>query len=125
MARTLPTLTVLLLSLLPGAAAVHAHHAGSMFDSDKTVTLQGTVREFQFTNPHCWIQLQVPGSSGTVEWSIEMGAPMHLMRSGWKRNTLKSGDKVTVVAHPLRDGGKGGQFVSLTDAAGKTLGAAP
>lgn len=111
------------LGLVAGARVGEAHHSFAMFDADKNVTLSGTVREFQFTNPHCWIQLMVPKRDNTesVEWSIEMSAPAHLVRSGWSRNTVKAGDKITVVIHPLKDGTQGGSFVSATDESGNAL----
>jgi hypothetical protein len=98
-----------------------AHHSGAMFDDDKSVTLSGTIKSFQWTNPHCWIQLLVPGDSGSVEWSVEMGSPSVLFRAGWKPGTLKTGEKITVVIHPMRDGTPGGLFVSAADADGKAF----
>jgi Family of unknown function (DUF6152) len=102
---------------------VSAHHSAAMFDHQKQVTLSGTVKTFQFTNPHCWIQLLVSDAGGTVEWSIEMSSPAHLIRSGWNRNTLRPGDKITVVIHPVREGSNGGSYVSATGADGKAIGA--
>jgi hypothetical protein len=107
------------------ALPVRAHHSVSMFDSEKSVTLSGTVREFQFTNPHCFIQLMVPSEGGMVEWSVELASPAHLIRSGWKRNTLKAGDKITVIIRPARAGGNGGLFLSATGEDGKPIGVAP
>jgi hypothetical protein len=95
-----------------GVAPATPHHSFALFDSDKSVTLTGTVREFQFNNPHCFIQLMVPQGDVTAEWSIGMAAPAHLVRSGWKRSTLKQGEKITVVVHPLREGTLGGSHVS-------------
>jgi len=96
------------------AAPASAHHSFAMFDNQKSVTLEGTVKEFQWTNPHSWIQLIVTDSSGKpVEWSIEGGSPNGLSRSGWKRTSLKSGDKAVVVVHPLKDGTNGGSLVSV------------
>jgi hypothetical protein len=102
-----------------------AHHSNSMFDHDTTVTLTGTVKDFQFTNPHCWIQLLVKTDGDPVEWSIEMGAPAHLLRSGWKPHTLRPGDKITVIINPLRDGGKGGNYVSVGGPGGNPIGQKP
>jgi hypothetical protein len=96
-----------------------------MFDLKKSITLSGTVKEFQWTNPHCWIQLWVPTEEHQVEWSIEMGAPIDLFRNGWKPRTLKPGDKVTVIIHPMRDGSNGGLFVSATASNGAPLGEQP
>jgi hypothetical protein len=104
------------------AASAEAHHAGAMFDATKSVTLAGTVREFQWTSPHCFIQLMETTPAGLVEWSIEMGAPVQLTRLGWKKTTLKPGDKATITVHPLQDGGKGGLFVSGMDGGGQRLG---
>jgi hypothetical protein len=105
-----------LLTLLAFGVAVpaEAHHSGAMFDSGKSVTVTGTVREFQWTNPHCFIQLVETTSSGPAEWSVEMAAPLELARIGWKRTTLSVGDKLTVVMHPMHDGSRGGRFVSAT-----------
>jgi hypothetical protein len=115
--------SVLLMAVLLGALPATAHHAGAMFDRQKSITLSGTVRMFQWTNPHCWIELLVPGGNGDVEWSIEMGPPIDLFRNGWKPGTLKEGDKITVVAHPMRDTSmKVGLFVSATSSDGKLLG---
>ncbi|MGH8240430.1 MAG: DUF6152 family protein [Steroidobacteraceae bacterium] len=104
--------------MLPAAA----HHSGAMFDDHKSITLNGTVRVFQWTNPHCWIQLVVPTQKGHAEWSVEMGAPMELFRNGWRPGTLKAGDEVTVVIHPMRDGSSGGLYVSAIAADGTPFG---
>jgi Family of unknown function (DUF6152) len=72
---------------------VLAHHSGAMFDDKSSVTLTGTVKQFQWTNPHCWIQVLVPDKSGPVEWSVEMGSPSQLFRGDWKPKTLQEGDK--------------------------------
>ncbi len=117
----LTTLAILAATLL-SAATAWGHHSGAMFDAQKTVTLEGSVKTFQWSNPHCWIQLLVPTASGTVEWSIEMGSTTELYRSGWRPGTLKPGDKVTVAVHPVRDQSPGGAFVSAAGADGQPLG---
>lgn len=102
---------------------VLAHHSFSMFDETREVVLKGEVKEFQWSNPHTWIQLNVTDESGrVVEWSIEGGSPNLLGRQGWKRNTLKAGDKLEVTINPLRDGQPGGSFVRGVLADGRTLG---
>jgi hypothetical protein len=102
---------------------VDAHHSGAMFDDQKSITLKGTVKQYQWTNPHCWIQVVVPDDKGgTAEWSVEMGAPMELYRNGWRPRTLKAGDKITVVIHPMRDGSRGGLYVSAISADGTPYG---
>jgi len=100
-----------------------AHHSYAMFDRGKTVTLNGTVREYRWTNPHTWLQVTVPNDAGgTDEWSVEMGSPFELLRNGWTAKTIKAGDKVSVQIHPVKDGTKGGGFVSAMDADGRQLG---
>ena len=97
------------------AAPASAHHSFAMFDNQKSVTLEGAVKDFQWTNPHSWIQLIVKEPSGRqVEWSIEGGSPNGLSRSGWKSSSLKPGDKAVVVIHPLKDGTNGGSLVSVS-----------
>ena len=108
------------------ATPVVAHHSFSMFDMQKEATIEGTVRDFQWTNPHIWIQVLVPGADGkTVEWSIEGNSPSTLSRQGWSKRSLKSGDKVTIVMHPLRDGGAGGSVVKVQLADGTIVGDQP
>jgi hypothetical protein len=98
------------------AALAQAHHSFAMFDGDKTVTIQGTVKEFQWTNPHTWIQVMVkdPTTGKEVQWSVECGALNTLERDGWTKHTAKPGDTAVVVIHQLRDGRPGGLLVSLT-----------
>ena len=103
------------------AAPAFAHHSFAMFDSSKQVTLVGTVKEFQWTNPHTWIQVNVPTNGKVVEWSIEGGSPNGLARRGWKSSVLKPGDKVTVVISPMKDGSNGGSLKSVTLPDGKVL----
>jgi hypothetical protein len=99
-----------------------AHHSGAMFESTKTVTLNGTVTEFNWTNPHSSIKVEVPNAEGKPEiWAIEMNSPQNLIPTGWKRTTIKAGDKVSVVVRPMRNGTPGGLYVSITLADGKTL----
>jgi hypothetical protein len=110
-------------SLSLAAAAAQAHHSFAMFDSQKKLTVTGTVREFQWTNPHCYIQLMVKDAAGTnKEWSLEMGAPMYLYANGWRRSTLKAGDRIRVTINPLRSGAPGGVVIDATTADGKPLG---
>ncbi len=113
-----------LLAVLSIAAPAAAHHSAAMFDRDRKVTVSGTVRELQWTSPHCWLQVLAPSDAGPVEWSIEMGAPIELYRGGWRPGILKAGDKITVVFNPTRDGAKGGLFVSAVGADGQPIGKA-
>jgi hypothetical protein len=103
----------------------YVHHSGAMFDRTKEAKLTGTVSEFVWTNPHASFKVDVPGADGKAEtWSIEMNGPNNLVRAGWKRTTIKPGDKVTVTINPLRDGRPGGWYLAITLADGRTLGSA-
>jgi len=103
-----------------------AHHSFTMFDQSKTVTLHGTVKDFRWTNPHVFIQLLVKNDQGNEEeWSIEMTSPEHLSRDGWRPGTLKPGDKVTLIVHPLHSNAKGAQYLSGTGPNGPLLGEPP
>ena len=117
------SLTLGLLVLLLTGQSTAAHHSFAPFDLTRDITLVGTIKEVQFTNPHVWIQLLVPdGKGGQVEWSIEAGAPGMLLRTGWKPNTLKPGDPVTIVTHPARSGATNGSLVRVTMQDGRVLG---
>jgi hypothetical protein len=105
------------------ASSAPAHHSFAMFDQSRLVTVNGTVRDFRWTNPHVFIQLLVKTEGGSeVEWSIEMTSPEHLARVGWRPGTLKPGDQVSLAIHPMRDGTAGGQYVSGTGPGGPLVG---
>ena len=98
-----------------------AHHSFAMFDQTKQMTLEGTVREFQWTNPHSFIELDVGAGSRAQRWSIELNSPNNLTRQGWRRTSLKAGDRISVRIAPLRNGHAGGLFLDLTRADGSKL----
>jgi hypothetical protein len=98
-----------------------AHHSFAMFDQTRKVQLQGTVKDWQFTNPHSWLQLLVNEDGHQVEYSIEGASVNTLVRRGWGVNTFKVGDKLTVIVHPIKTGQKGGAFLSATLPNGKTI----
>jgi hypothetical protein len=103
-------------------ASAYAHHSGAMFDRTKKVDLVGTVKEYQFANPHVWIELMVPVKDGKeVQWSIEGEGPPIMARLGVSPRTLKPGDKIKIQAHPLRDGRTGGSFITITLADGRVV----
>ena len=105
------------------ALPAFAHHSFAMFDNEKEKTLEGVVKEFQWTNPHAWVQLMVKGPDGKeVEWSIECASPNGLKRQGWRGNTIKAGDKVTAIIHPLKSGEPGGSMMVIVLPDGKELG---
>jgi hypothetical protein len=104
------------------SAAAAAHHSPAVFDRTKEVKLSGTVKAFKWQNPHTWLELDVPNAKGGVDtWGVEMTSPTYLIRAGWKNNSVKVGDKVTVVVNPVRTGELAGIFLSITLADGRTL----
>ena len=106
--------------LMPSLAS--AHHSFAMFDAEKTITLTGTVKEFEWTNPHMWLYVMAPDASGkVVEYPLEMQGPGQSVKNGWKQDSVKPGDKVTVDIHPLRTGARGGQLLSVTLPSGQKL----
>ena len=100
-----------------------AHHSDSMFDDEKVVELNGTVKALQWTNPHIWLQVVVEQNGAATEWSLEGGSPNSLSRQGWRSTTFKPGDVVVVRLNPMRDGAPGGRFIGARfDADGHTIG---
>ena len=119
-------LAILAATLLIGIVPLAAHHSFVMFETTKQVTLAGTVTSFEWTNPHCYIEIDVKDDAGAVKhWSIEMGSPSILLQSGWKHNTLKSGIPVTLIVNPLKNGNPGGLLIQANLADGKKLGNGP
>ena len=95
-----------------------------MFDGNKVVTLVGEIKEFDWTNPHCAIVIEVPdGKGGVAEWSVEGGSPNTMVNHGWRRSILKPGDKVSIDVNPLKNGDHGGRLVRVTLADGTILSA--
>ena len=118
----LSALAAVMLLAIPAAA----HHSFTMFDQTKQLTITGTVTEFQWTNPHAYIEIDVPDESGAIKhWAIEMGSPSILQQSGWKFSNLKKGDKTTLVINPLKDGRPGGFLNTATLPDGRVLGNGP
>jgi hypothetical protein len=101
-----------------------AHHSFAMFDKDKTVKISGTLKEFEWTNPHAWLHVVTNEGGKQVEWSFEMGSVGQVAAQGWKADIVKPGDKITIEGHPLKDGSRGGQYRIATLADGRTLGQA-
>ena len=95
----------LVVSSLMLPAPVFAHHSYALFDSSKTVTLQGTVKEFEWTNPHSWIHLiVVDANNQPEEWLIELPAAASLARDGWNKNFVKPGEHLSMRINPLKNG---------------------
>lgn len=117
------------LIFVAAAVPLLAHHSFTMFDMSKQVTLTGNVTDFQWTNPHVYIEIDAKDAKddkGAVNhWSIELGSPSILMQSGWKFSSLKKGDKVTLIINPLKNGQSGGFLAKATLPDGRTLGNGP
>lgn len=109
---------LLLTCVLPAAA----HHSTAMFDFTRVVKIEGTIKDFQWTNPHTWTIVTVGGKAPIAgEYGLEGMSPNYLGRNGWSKRSLKPGDKVTLEVHPLKDGRKGGFMVSAKLADGTVL----
>jgi len=108
------------------AAPLRAHHSFAMFDTTKPVTLTGKVTQFQWTNPHAYIELDVPdGPNPPKHWTVELGSTSILMQGGWKFTDVKPDQTITVVLSPLRSGQPGGLLVRITLADGRVLSNGP
>lgn len=98
-----------------GSIPADAHHSFALFDVTKTVALEGTVKKFEWTNPHSWITLEVVGPQNKAdEWLIELPPAGVLAREGWNKNFVKVGERLSVHVNPLKNGGKGGSLESFT-----------
>ena len=103
-------------------AVVAAHHSTSEFDYTQQVTIKGTVKEVQWTNPHSYIQLMVEGEGGKrIQWSVEIGSPSLNINMGWRKTSVKAGDVVTMNIAPARNGKPYGTLRVLTFANGQKL----
>ena len=114
------------LTVLAGVASlsipVYSHHSFAMFDMTKSVTVVGTVKEWKWVNPHCWLYIDAAGpSKAKREWSFETSNSAVLIRQGWNKNILRPGDKVTVTGHPSRDGASVGTIETVTIPDGRVL----
>jgi len=115
-------MTVLLMACVAVSTPAPAHHSSSAYDKDKQLIVEGTVKEFRWANPHCWLYVLVPDASGATNlWSMEGGSVSVLARNGWRANSIRTGDHVRVMVQPNRDGSNGGGFVSVTLEDGRVL----
>lgn len=96
---------VLATALLPSAAPSYAHHGTAGYDMEKVITVKGKVTEFDWVNPHCVIYVDAKGDDGEVQhWALELGAPQHMIRSGWSKDSVKVGDDIAAETHPAKNG---------------------
>ena len=120
--RPLAPAVVAAVGLLAAAPAGWAHHSTAEFDYGKTIDVEGVVKEVQWTNPHSYLQILSTGPDGTtVQWGVEIGAPAINVRLGWRKDSVKTGDKVTLIMAPARDGRNFGTLRVLTFPDGRKL----
>jgi hypothetical protein len=105
------------------AVEAQAHHSFAMFDREKTINVSGTLKEFEWTNPHCWLHVNVVDAKtgATQDWAFEMGSIGQVAQQGWKADMVKPGEKISIEAHPMKDGSRGGQYIGATLADGRAL----
>ena len=123
---TLKSLQVVSLTAVAAAAftaSAFAHHSFAMFDAQQTVTLDGTVKEFEWVNPHSWLRVMVKDekTGQQVMWALELSSPSRLVTMGMRSDSVKPGDAVSVTFHPLRNGARGGQFIQAVLPGGKRV----
>ena len=112
-------------AVLTAAVPAFAHHSFAMFDYNKEITITGSVKELQWTNPHIHLLVNAPDPKGVMaEWDIEGGTPGNLRRQGWSRDVVKPGDKISVVIRPLKNGDNGGQLIRANRGDGSAIGGA-
>ena len=89
---------VIAIAVLAFATQTQAHHSSAMFDQEKLITVSGTLKQFEWTNPHCWLHVQAadPSTGKMVDWSFEMGSVSQISPQGWKVDSVKAGDKITI-----------------------------
>jgi hypothetical protein len=110
------------LAALAFAIPASAHHSNAMYDPNAMTSVDGTVKEFNFTNPHSWIYVTVTDDSGAeIDWALETSSTRSLMERGWTPQTLNPGDRISATFRPMRDGSPGGELQSITLADGRTI----
>ena len=119
----LKAVSLIAIAVAAFTAPAIAHHSFAMFDDTKTVTLQGTVKEFEWVNPHAWLRVMVNDekTGRPALWALELSSPSRLVTMGMRADSVKPGDEVSVTFHPMRDGSRGGQFIQATLPGGKKV----
>ena len=114
---------LLLIALLAMPGFGNAHHSSAMFDKTVVVEIEAVVREFQWTNPHVWIEIDTKNEEGETEaWSIEGLGTNSLFRNGWRPNSFVAGQAITIRFNPMKDGSQAGGFIGARFEDGKTIG---
>ena len=106
------------------SAAVSAHHGNAAFDNEKKLTMKGTVTQWLWANPHCFLQYDVADANGqTVHWVVETSNPPDMVNRGWSKGSFKPGDQVTVTLTPVKDSRPIGRMIEVVLPSGQTLSA--
>jgi hypothetical protein len=120
-----PVLVLVVAVAFGAPSSVAAHHGSAAFDSGKSIVLKGTVKEWVYSNPHCLLLLDVTGADGTVvEWVAEGQAPNTIFPVGYRKDSFKPGDQVTITVEPVKTGQPMGRILEAVLASGKVLGRA-
>jgi Family of unknown function (DUF6152) len=121
--RSILAASCLAAAVAVGVGPAFAHHSFGHYAMDKTSEIQGVVSKWEWSNPHCWLFVDVTGADGkVVTYGFELQSVGELLRRGWKRNSVKVGDKIKVAFRPMKDGAPAGLMVRTTDASGKVIG---
>lgn len=122
MTKNIAALALVAVALAAGAARPAAHHGAATFDTSTEITVKGTVTEWVWFNPHCFLKFDVKDESGAVKsWAVESGNPTDMTKRGWARTSFKPGDQVTVTLQPAKNGAPVGRIRSVVLANGQTL----
>lgn len=119
---SLKLLSLAAVSTVAVALPAWAHHSDVMYEREKTQSVEGTVKEFTFMNPHSWLYVVVADANGQTKlWALESSSTASLLRRGWTRETVRPGDAISASFRPMRDGSLGGALESVTLADGRSL----
>ena len=122
MKKTVPGIILTAAIYLALAPSAVAHHGAASFDNDKRLTLKGTVTEWIWANPHCFLKIDVKDESGTVRnWNLELGNPTDITSAGYRRTIFKVGDEVTTTVVPVKNGAPTGRLVNVVLSSGQKL----
>jgi hypothetical protein len=122
MRNKLAAISFAVVVVLAVSVPLFAHHGYAAYDTDRKVTLKGTVTRWIWSNPHCMIQLDVSDDSGhVVHWIAETENPSTMSRSGWTDKSIKVGEEVTVIALPVKNGNPAGRILEVVLSSGQRL----
>jgi len=120
--KNVATLLLAAIGVVMLSAPMRAHHGAATFDTANEVTLKGTVTEWTWFNPHCFLKFGVKDAGGTVKnWAVEAGNPTDMAKRGWTRTSFKAGDEVSVTQQPVKTGAPVGRIMKVVLADGKEL----